>query len=212
MAERPAARSEAHARDAAQLAAPSWSGDPGVAWMRAYQAGDERAFERIVEAYAAPVHALVARFLGIEHGREDVVQEVFLRVVQSRARYEPSARLSTWLYRIAFNLCAHERERLRPQHSLDAEPDGASLRTRPDTREPEHELERADAVHAVRAAIARLPEAQRMALLLARYEELSHAEIAHVLGSSEKAVKSLVHRARERLREELRPWLEEQGP
>lgn len=194
----------------ARAGEPAWIHDPGVAWMRAYQAGDEQAFERIVATYAAPVHALVARFLGTEHGREDVVQEVFLRVVQSRARYEPSARLATWLYRIAFNLCAHERERLRPAHSLDS--DERATREPAHEAAPESELERADAIGAVRAAIARLPEAQRMALLLARYEELSHAEIAHVLGSSEKAVKSLVHRARERLREDLRPWLEEQGP
>jgi RNA polymerase sigma-70 factor (ECF subfamily) len=192
---------------------PAWGSDPGVAWMRAYQAGDERAFERIVATYAAPVHALVARFLGAEHGREDVVQEVFLRVVQNRARYVPSARLSTWLYRIAFNLCAHERERARPQHSLDesAAQRGAFEQLAPAEAAPDSALARADAIGAVRAAIARLPEAQRMALLLARYEELSHAEIAQVLGSSEKAVKSLVHRARERLREELRPWLEEQS-
>ena len=150
--------------------------DPGVRWMRAWQAGDESAFDALVEAYSGQVYALLTRFLGPRANREDLVQEVFLRVVRARERYEPSARFSTFLFRIAYNLS----------------------------------LERDDVVREVRAAIARLPENQRMALLLAKYEELPYSEIAEVLGSSEKAVKSLIHRARESLRETLAAYLEEE--
>ncbi|HKX46117.1 MAG TPA: sigma-70 family RNA polymerase sigma factor, partial [Planctomycetota bacterium] len=87
--------------------------DPGVVWMLAWQAGDEAAFDRLVEAYSGPLYALLTRFLGPVRQREDLVQEVFLRVVRARDRYRPTARFSTFLYRIAFNLAANERERSR---------------------------------------------------------------------------------------------------
>ena len=189
--------------------------DPGVRLMLAYQAGDEDAFDQLVRTYSGQVYALLSRFLGPAPAREDLVQEVFLRVVRSRARYQPTARFSTWLYRIAFNLCVNERERLagRTEVSLEApgEPGGAPSGALADAAAPapSDDLERADAVAAVRAALAALPEAQRMALLLAKYEELSHAEIAAVMGSSEKAIKSLIHRARENLRAALRSFLQE---
>ncbi|MBM3976148.1 MAG: RNA polymerase sigma factor [Planctomycetes bacterium] len=190
--------------------------DPGSRWMLAYRDGEEAAFDRLVEHYSPQVYALVTRFLGSEHGREDLVQEVFLRLVRSRARYEATARFSTFLYRIVFNLCANHRarERMRPGLSLDAplasgdgeRPEPAAL----NAQGPSEGMERRDVVAAVRAAIAALPETQRMALILAKYEELPYAEIADVLGSSEKAVKSMVHRARENLRERLASYIAEE--
>ena len=190
--------------------------DPGVRAMLAYQAGDEAAFDELVRSYSGQVYALLSRFLGPVPAREDLVQEVFLRVVRARERYKPSARFSTWLYRIAFNLCVNERERLSGRVEVSLEAPGDGLDGGPPgpladgaAAGPSEELERADAVAAVRAALAALPEAQRMALLLAKYEELSHAEIAEVMGSSEKAIKSLIHRARENLRAALRPFLQE---
>jgi RNA polymerase sigma-70 factor (ECF subfamily) len=184
--------------------------DPGVALMLAYQAGDESAFDALVRAHSGPVYALVTRFLGAAPAREDLVQEVFLRVIRARARYRPTARFSTWLYRIVFNLCVNERERAgRAALALDA-----SAFDREDERAPEPAagLERDDVTRAVRAALAALPPTQRMALVLAKYEELSLAEIAEVMGSSEKAIKSLVHRARENLRAALAPFLQEDTP
>src|SRR4029077_8986277 len=85
--------------------------DPGVRWMLAYQAGDEGAFDRLVETYSPQVFALLTRFLGARSNREDMVQEVFLRVIRARERYQPAARFSTWLYRIAFNLSVNETQR-----------------------------------------------------------------------------------------------------
>lgn len=199
--------------------APATPGDPGVALMLAFQAGDESAFDRIVETYSPQVYALLTRFLGARQNREDLVQEVFLRVLRARERYEPSARFSTFLFRIAFNISVNETQRGGGKEKLVGEPAGAQGRSRgtalddladPAPSSPSNELERDDVVRAVRQAIAQLPENQRMALILAKYEELSYDAIAEVLGISEKAVKSLVHRAREALRERLAPFLEEE--
>jgi RNA polymerase sigma-70 factor (ECF subfamily) len=193
--------------------------DPGVRWMRAWQAGDEAAFDALVEAYSGQVYALLTRFLGPRANREDLVQEVFLRVVRARERYEPSARFSTFLFRIAYNISVNEtqrglaREAGRVELGAGAEPRSASgLAELEDPRaaRPGAGLERDDVVREVRAAIAALPENQRMALLLAKYEDMPYGEIAEVLGTSEKAVKSLIHRARESLRASLATLLEEE--
>lgn len=192
-----------------------YTDDPGVQWMLAWQAGDEGAFDALVERYSSIVFALLTRFLGRRPGREDLVQEVFLRVVRARDRYQPTARFSTYLYRIVFNLAVNETQRLSGsgQVSLDqpfgGDDDAGTLGDlqQGDAPEPSSELERDDVVQAVRAAIARLPEKQRMALILAKYHDTPYAEIAEVLGSSEKAIKSLIHRARESLREWLAPFL-----
>lgn len=184
--------------------------DPGVGWMLRYQSGEEGAFDRLVEEYASRVFALLTRFLGPRENREDIVQEVFLRVIRARAEYRPEARFSTWLYRIAFNLCANENERRRAAFSLDHAP-GDFAEGRPDEHSPApgEALERQDLVRGVRSAIAALPPRQRMALVLAKYEGLSYEEVGKVLGISEKAVKSMVHRARETLRVRLSGVLEE---
>lgn len=185
--------------------------------MLAYQAGDERAFDRLVEKYSGQLYALFTRFLGPTPEREDLVQEVFLRIVRNREHYEPTARFSTFLYRIAFNLAVNrtEREGSRNVRSIDR-PDDDDEDVPPgdlvDTRvaAPSQALERDDVVGAVRTAIAELTPAQRMALILAKYEELPYEEIAVVMGTSEKAIKSMVHRARENLRVRLAPFLSEE--
>jgi RNA polymerase sigma-70 factor (ECF subfamily) len=186
--------------------------DPGVRLMLAWKAGDEQAFDRLVEAYSERLHALFTRFLGPVSEREDLVQETFLRVLRARDGYQPTARFSTWLYRIAFNLAVNRSQRARPETSLDEGPQAEVLARDAGAPDPSAGLEREDVVHAVREAIASLPETQRMALVLARYEELSLAEIATVMDSSEKAIKSLVHRARENLRARLTPFLQQVSP
>ena len=86
--------------------------------MLAWQGGDERAFEALVHEFSGPVYSLLTRFLGQHPGREDMVQDVFLRVVRSRERYEPRARFTTWLYRIVYNLAVNETQRGRHHLSL----------------------------------------------------------------------------------------------
>ena len=187
--------------------------DRGVQWMRAYQGGSEAAFDLIVQAYSGQVYGLFTRFLGPVPEREDLVQEVFLRVIRARERWQPTARLSTWLYRIAFNLSVNRSQRRSPEVSIDAAVGGSDEARElddPNAPQPSHAMERGDVVDAVQAALADLPEKQRMALVLARFEDQSLAEIAAVLGMSEKAVKSLVHRARENLRARLTPYLEQE--
>lgn len=195
---------------------PTHLDDPGVRLMLAWKAGDESAFDQLVETYSGQVWALLTRFVHSHGAREDLVQEVFLRVIRARDRYEPTARFSTWLYRIVFNLSVNETQRAGKRELGSGErgrADGEFARdtlarladeTAPD---PGEGLERGDAVAAVRAAVQALPDQQRMALILAKYDEMPYDEIGQVLGISEKAVKSLVHRARESLRERLAPFL-----
>lgn len=190
--------------------------DPGVRLMLAYQAGDESAFDKLVEAYSGQVFALLTRFLGNRAGREDLVQEVFMRVIRARERYQPTARYSTWLYRIVFNMSVNETQRAANAGvvSLDqtfGDSDDGNLMQLTDagSLDPSSELEREDVVVAVRRAIAALPEQQRAALVLAKYHDTPYAEIAEILGSSEKAIKSMIHRAREALRESLAPFLDQ---
>ncbi len=183
--------------------------DPGKECMLAFQAGDEAAFERLIGLYSERAYALFVRFLGRHEGCEDLVQELFLRMWKAADRYQPSARFTTWMYRIAFNLAANdgERRRLRRSQSLSMETvPGQTLGSAlPDegAGEPSIGMEREDIVRQVREAIATLPETQRMALILARYEEQSFQDIGEALAISAKAVKSLIHRARETLRERL---------
>lgn len=191
--------------------------DLGAELMLAWRDGDDSAFERLVEAYSGQVYALLTRFLGRHPGREDFVQEVFLRVVRSRERYEPRARFTTWLYRIVFNLAVNETQRGAGKDALSLDTplgrdEEGGPRDIPDEAAPDpaEGLERGDVVEAVRGAIESLPENQRMALVLAKYEGMAYAEIGDVMGSSEKAIKSLIHRARERLRELLSPYLMEE--
>jgi RNA polymerase sigma-70 factor, ECF subfamily len=186
--------------------------DPGVQWMLAWQKGDEVAFDSLVEAYSERLFALFTRFMGSAPEREDLVQETFLRVLRARDAYRPTARFSTWLYRIAFNLAVNRSQRSHPEGSLDEGQAPSRVPSDDGAPDPSAGMEREDVVRAVRAAIDALPAHQRMALVLARFEELSLAEIAEVMGSSEKAIKSLVHRARENLRAQLAPFLREVSP
>ncbi len=186
--------------------------DEGARLMLAWKAGDEAAFDRIVEWYSDKLWALLTRFLGARPQREDLVQEVFLRLVKSKDRYEPTARFSTYLFRIAFNLAVNmgaKASERRTERLAQGENQTDPLTYMADAaaQEPFLDLERADTVRAVRAAIAALPEQQRMALVLAKYHDLPYDQIGEVLGTSEKAVKSLVHRARENLRAALAPYM-----
>jgi RNA polymerase sigma-70 factor, ECF subfamily len=187
--------------------------DEGAELMLAWQGGDDSAFERLVEKHSGQVYALLTRFLGVHPAREDLVQEVFLRVVRARERYVHTARFTTWLYRIVFNIAVNHTQRRHPAAaSLDSvrDDDHGPIPQVRDERmaDPGDGLERQDVIDAVQHAISDLPDNQRMALVLAKYEDMPYTQIADVLGSTEKAIKSLIHRARESLRVTLAPWLE----
>ena len=191
-----------------------------IIWMMRVRTGDRHAFAELVEYHQQRVVGTVARMLGADAAdAEDIGQQVFLRVWKSAARYEPTAKFTTWLYTITRNLVFNElrRRKHRPVSSLDAEPtdgtfsgggDCAARLEDTQAPAPDATLLHAELQGAINAAIAQLPETQRMAVVLRRYEELSYEEIAGVLGLSVPAVKSLLFRARVVLRERLAGYLE----
>ncbi len=179
--------------------------DEDVRLMLAFRAGDDAAFDALFERWAARLLRYLERMLREPAMAEELVQESFLRVYRARDRYEPEARFSTWLYRIATNLALNELRRPRrrdPHDSLDAEDATPLAESQPATD---------DVVHArrvgedVEAALGTLPERQRVALWLSAVEGQSYAEVARALEVSEKAVKALVHRARVSLVARLGP-------
>ncbi|PYJ88182.1 MAG: RNA polymerase subunit sigma-24 [Verrucomicrobia bacterium] len=173
-------------------------------------AGDMAAFEQVVERHQRLVIGTVGRMLGTNSDAEDIAQQVFVRVWKNVKRYEPRAKFTTWLLKITRNLVFNElRRRSRhPAVPLQSETDEEERPLKderavaPDASLLEHELQ-----EAVDAAIAQLPETQRMAVILRRYEELSYEEIAGALDQSVSAVKSLLFRARTELRESLKRYL-----
>ena len=139
------------------------------------------------------------RMLGDWHLAEDVAQETFLRLHQAACTYRPEAKFTTWLYRIVYNLSIdQQRKKANAPVSLDSEQ--GELKDQSGTRS----MEREELAALVQRAISQLPERQRRVILLHRYEELSHTDIARVTGWSQSAVESLLVRAYARLREELK--------
>jgi RNA polymerase sigma-70 factor (ECF subfamily) len=189
--------------------------DPDAALMLRVKRGDREAFTGLVEKYMQPVMNFVHRSLWDETEAEDVAQQVFLQVFKSRARYERTAKFSTWLFTIARNLCLNElRRRSRhPAESLDeshAEHEDQPARQYEDKKInlPAEDVLHGELVGKIEEALAGLPEIQRTAILLCRQDELSYEEIAKVLGCSLSATKSVIHRGRETLKEKLKPYLQ----
>ncbi len=188
--------------------------DPDAALMLRVKKGDWEAFEALVEKYKQQVMNLLYRTLPDATEAEDLAQQVFLQVYKSAHRYEVAAKFSTWLYTIARNLCLNEiRRRSRhPAESLDQpaqEGDDQPARQYEDTKgfSPPEAVLHGELEEKIEECLAALPEKQRTALLLCRQEELSYEEIAEVLNCSVSATKSLIHRARETLKEQLKPYL-----
>jgi len=173
--------------------------------------GDMAAFEQLVERHQALVAGTAARMLGSNSDVEDIAQQVFIRVWKSASRYRPRAKFTTWLLKITRNLVFNElrRTKRRAQLPLQAEPDAEEIPL-PDevTAAPDASLLESELQQAIENAIAELPETQRMALILRRYEDLSYEDIAEVLDLSGPAVKSLLFRARTELRARLGKYLE----
>ncbi len=173
------------------------------------------AFEELVDKYKQPVLNVIYRTLRDTTDAEDLAQNVFVQVFKSAARYEATAKFSTWIFTIVRNLCLNEiRRRSRhPADSLDAsvvENEEQPARQYEDfkTFSPPENLLQGELEEKIQDALDALPENQRMALLLCRQDELSYEEIAKVLGTSLSATKSLIHRGRETLKEKLKPYLQ----
>lgn len=188
--------------------------DPDAALMLLVKQGDMDAFAELVNKYKQPVMNLVYRMLRDATEAEDLAQNVFLQMHRSAERYHVASRFSTWLFTIARNLCLNEiRRRSRhPADSMDAPHPEAEdqpwhqFEDQKTTSAPENLLQ-VELEQKVEQAVAELPENQRIALLLCRQEEMSYEEISKVLGCSLSATKSLIHRARETLKQKLKPYL-----
>ena len=176
--------------------------------------GDGAAFDYLVQKYRRPIISFMYRMAHNPATAEELAQEVFLRVYRSRGNYEPSAKFSTWLYRIATNLGVNyardtRHERAENTVNLD-EPDTETGQT-PDladkTPTVEEEILRRERLAAIRQKIEALPERQRMAVLMHKYQQMDYRQIAEVLKLSESATKSLLFRAYETLRTQLKEFV-----
>lgn len=179
-------------------------------WMLRLQAGDDHAFDHLLGKYRAPVVHFVYRLVREPALAEELAQEVFLRVFRARRSYRPRAKFTTWLFRIATNVALNAlrdgRMRRWGETSIDAEDAGPQVaQLSAPGPSAEQRLLEAERARQIRAAVESLPEKQRLAVLLHKYQDLDYAEIAPILGCSESALKSLLFRAYEALRVKLRP-------
>jgi RNA polymerase sigma-70 factor, ECF subfamily len=182
--------------------------------MLQVKAGDEQAFAYLVQKYRRPMMSFMYRMAHNSAAAEDLAQEVFLRVYRSRGNYEASAKFTTWLYRIATNLAVNyardtRHERAENTVSLD-EPDdhtGLTLDLPDRSLTAEEMLVRRERLAAIRQRVQALPERQRLAVIMHKYQQMDYRQIAEVLKLSESATKSLLFRAYERLREQLKKFI-----
>ncbi len=191
--------------------------DPEVQLMLRVKSGDDEAFTELVDRYRDRLVPLIANMIGGDAGAaEGVAQDVFLRIYRARNGYQPTARFSTWVFRITNNLVSNTlRSRgkrkevplspeksgplgMNPQEKVLAEKSGLM---------PSRQLDKAELQKLVLGAIEGLNENQRMAILLHKFEGMSYAEIADVMEISREAVKSLLSRARDNLRARLEPFV-----
>ena len=167
--------------------------------------GDDASFAALLERYRAPVIHFIYRMVQSQHIAEELAQDVFLRVYRARKGYEPNAKFTTWLFRIATHIALNairDGRGERGTESLDDQEARAS--ELPDRRRTIEQAMLEDARLAeVRRAVQALPAKQRAAVLMHKYQELDYAQIARALGCSESAVKSLLFRAYETLRRKL---------
>jgi RNA polymerase sigma-70 factor, ECF subfamily len=191
-----------------------------VQLMLDVKAGDEASFELLLHRYRTPLVNFLYRMVRNREQAEDLAQEVFLRVYRARAEYVPSAKFTTWLFRIATNLALnsvrdHRYEKLNisidAPITTDAE-DGDERTLDVPEKHPNIEQYLVEDARRkmIRHAIDKLPDKQRAAVLLHKYQELDYAEIAKILACSESALKSLLFRAYETLRVELAPLVAQQ--
>ncbi len=185
--------------------------DQDLELMLRVRAGDDSSFGELLRRYRVPLVNYFSRMTRDPAQAEDLAQEVFLRVYKARNRYQPEARFTTWLYCIATNLARNalrDRKQVEPpsrEETLSQNPESARFVDPKPT--VEQQLMVTDRERLIRQAIEALPENQRVAVILHKYQEVDYRQIAKVLGVSVSAVKSLLFRAYESLRVRLEPLL-----
>ena len=191
--------------------------DPDVRLMLRVRDDDAAAFEQLLLRHQSRLITILAHLVGQQAQAEDLAQEVFLRVYRARKRYVPGAKFSTWLFTIANNVARNS------QRSMARRPEVNTMVTASGTRSaqpleqmalaasglmPSRQLDNVEMAEIVRVAIESLNERQRMAVLLSKFEDMSYADIAEIMEMSPQALKSLLSRARCKLREILEPYLD----
>lgn len=182
--------------------------------MLKVKAGDDSAFDYLVQKYRRPMMSFMYRMAHNAAVAEDLAQEVFLRVYRSREKYEASAKFTTWLYRIATNLAvnhARDTRQERPENTVSIdesdEESGRSFDVPDAVPTAEENLVRRERLAAIRQRVEALPERQRLAVVMHKYQQMDYRQIADVLKLSESATKSLLFRAYETLREQLKEFI-----
>jgi RNA polymerase sigma-70 factor (ECF subfamily) len=191
--------------------------DPDVRLMLRAKAGDDAAFSQLVANYQDRLVGVLGHLLQSREWAEDLAQEVFLRIYRSRHGYEPTARFSTWMFQIANNLARNLRRDNGRRREVAMNADDSNLSgPRPGPASiadksglmPTRLSEKSETCSIVQEALSTLTESQRMAVLLHKFDEMSYTDIAAALDLTPSAVKSLLSRARETLREKLEPYMQ----
>jgi RNA polymerase sigma-70 factor (ECF subfamily) len=194
----------------------SYLRDPDVRLMLRVQDGDEGAFTQLVSIYQDRLITIFQHVVGGQEAAEDLAQETFLRVYRARHSYRPTAKFSTWLFRIANNLASNsKRSRSHRKEVPLAVRDSGPLGPRPQENViaeksalmPARQLAKSELRAMVLSAVETLNERQKMAVLLHKFEEMSYADIGASMDLSSSAVKSLLSRAREQLRVQLQHYV-----
>jgi RNA polymerase sigma-70 factor, ECF subfamily len=195
---------------------PQYANDVDLQLMARVKAGDDEAFNTLMKRHEKTVVNLVYRFTGNREIADDLAQEVFLRIYRASGRFEARAKFFTYLYRVTKNLCHNYRVKTqrRKTTSLNADRTGHNGGDMP-ARElvdpigsAEEQVSRLELSAVVREAVESLPEQQREAVILQRFQGLAYDEIADALNLSVPAVKSRIHRAKLNLKEKLAPYFE----
>lgn len=189
--------------------------DPDIRIMLRVRDDDQAAFAELVELYHARLVTVLHHLVGKLEEAEDLAQEVFLRVYRGRKKYHPRAKFSTWLFTIANNLAlnalrSRQRKPVVPLNVRDSGPLGprpAEQLVKDRAHQPMQRMQQQELAGIIQQALGSLNERQRMAVVLNKFEDMNYAEIAEVMEMSTKAVKSLLSRARENLREALKDYI-----
>lgn len=191
--------------------------DPDVRLMLAVRDDNAAAFEELVTRYQTRLLTVLRHLVGSPEQAEDLAQEVFLRIYRARKNYQPGAKFATWLYTIANHVAANALRSRSRRHEVTLQPrDSGPLGARPmdtlalanSSQMPARQLDKLEMREIVRMSLDALNERQRMAILLSKFEGMSYGDIAEVMELSPQAIRSLLSRARENLREVLQPYIE----
>ncbi|MCE0522076.1 MAG: sigma-70 family RNA polymerase sigma factor [Methylacidiphilales bacterium] len=218
--ERPSARSaQPRNRDESEIHGPAACSDAqDKALMIRIAKGDEEALRELIEKHQGAVYGTISKMLGDPVEAQDLAQQVFVRVYRAAGAYRATAQFKTWMFTIVRNLVFNEHRRrsratfvsLHPPENESSSSGGSTGYDLPDlaTRTPGENALHQEMLRAIDEAILTLPEQQRLAIVLRRYDEFSYEEIARILTTSVPATKSLLFRARETLRVALKDYLE----